>query len=138
VTPVPIKAVRQTPEAPPPRAAPTRLTAGGPYPGWATTNLLPGIVGNGTVTVNADGTIDSLSVTGDRTHGTLNLSDPNNVTVNAVTHLGNVFGIQTRYPDGSTSTRATLTGRLANGKISGTWSDKFQHGQFEWTVGPSE
>jgi Caspase domain len=132
VTAVPIKAVRQTPEAP------TRLTAGGPYPGWATTNLLPGIVGNGTVTVNADGTIDSLTVTGDRTHGTLNLSDPNNVTVNAVTHLGNVYGVQIRYPDGSTSTQATLTGRLANGKISGTWSDKFQHGQFEWTVGPSD
>jgi hypothetical protein len=139
VTPASIKAVKQTPDTPPPRAAaPARLTPGGPYPGWATTNLLPGIVGSGTVTVNADGTVDSLSVTGDRTHARVNLSDPDNVTITAVTHLGNVYGIQTRYLDGSTSTTATLTGRYANGKIAGSWYDKFQHGQFEWTVGPPQ
>jgi hypothetical protein len=138
-TQVPIKAVRQAPDIPPPRAAaPAKLSHGGPYSGWATTNLLPGIVGSGSVTVNADGTVDTLSATGDRTHATLNISDPDNVTIAAVTHLGTVYGVQTRYPDGSTSTSATLTGRLANGKISGTWYDKFQHGQFEWTVGPPQ
>jgi Caspase domain len=139
VTQAPIKAARQVSDTSPPHpAAVTKLTPGGPYSGWATTNMLPGVVGNGTVTVNADGTIDTLSATGDRTHATLNISDPNNVTITSVTHLGNVYGVQTRYPDGSTSTTATLTGRLANGKIAGTWYDKFQHGKFEWTVGPPE
>jgi len=32
----------------------------------------------------------------------------------------------------------TFSGRLANGKITGTWYDKFQTGQFEWTVGPQQ
>ena len=31
-----------------------------------------------------------------------------------------------------------LSGRLANGKITGTWYDKFQNGQFEWTVAPAQ
>jgi hypothetical protein len=140
-TQAPINVVSQAaPDTPAPRAAaPARLTPGGPYSGWATTNLFPGVVGSGTVTVNTDGTIDTLAATGDRTHTTpINLSDPNNVVITSVTHLGRPLGIQERYPDGSTSTTATLTGRFANGKISGTWYDKFQHGQFEWTVGPSQ
>ena len=42
--------------------------------------------------------------------------------------------LQRRYPDGSTSTQVTFQGRLVNGVINGTWSDKFQSGQFQWTV----
>jgi uncharacterized caspase-like protein len=110
------------------------LTPGGPFPGWGTSSLLPGLVGTGTVTVNADGTIDTLATNGDRSHATLNVSDPANVTGTSVTHLGATDGVQRRYPDGSTSTRVTLSGRLANGKINGTWYDKYQTGQFEWTV----
>lgn len=115
-------------------AATAKLSAGGPYPGWGTSSLLPGIVGTGTVTINGDGTIDTLATNGDRTHATVNVSDPEKVTGSSVTHLGIQNGIQRRYPDGSTSTRVTLSGRLANGKITGTWYDRFQNGQFEWTV----
>jgi uncharacterized caspase-like protein len=111
-----------------------KLTPGGPYPGWGTTSLVPGVVGTGTVTVNVDGSIDTLATTGDRTHAVLNISDPNNVTGTSVAHLGVMNGVQRRYPDGSTSTQVTLQGRLANGKITGTYSDKYQTGQFEWTV----
>jgi uncharacterized caspase-like protein len=122
-----------------PAAALARLKAGGPYPGWGTSSLLPGVVGTGTVTINEDGSIDTLVPSnGDRTHATLNVSDPQNVTGSSVTHLGVSNGVQRRYPDGSISTRVTLSGRLANGKISGTWYDKFQTGQFEWTVGPPQ
>jgi uncharacterized caspase-like protein len=117
-------------------AAPLR--PGGPYPGWGTSSLFPGIVGTGTVTVNADGTIDTLATNGDRTHATLDVSDPNNVTGTSITHLGVAGGTQRRYPDGSISTQVTLSGRLANGRISGTWYDRFQTGQFEWTVGPPQ
>jgi hypothetical protein len=120
-------------------AAAAKLRPGGPYPAWGTASLLPGFVGTGTVTVNEDGTIDTFVVSnGDRTHATLNVSDPDNVTGSSVTHLGIVNGVQRRYPDGSISTHVTLSGRLANGKISGTWYDKFQTGQFEWTVGPPQ
>jgi hypothetical protein len=95
-------------------------------------------VGTGTVTVNGDGTIDTLASNGDRTHATINVSDPNNVTGTSITHLGVGGGVQRRYPDGSISTRVTLTGRLANGKITGTWYDSFQTGQFEWTISPAQ
>lgn len=115
-----------------------KLSAGGPFPGWGTSSLLPGVVGTGTVTVNGDGTVDTLATNGDRTHATLNISDPDNVSGTSVTHLGVLNGVQRRYPDGSISTRVTLSGRLANGKITGTWYDKFQTGQFEWTVGAAQ
>lgn len=119
-------------------AAATKLSPGGPFPGWGTSSLLPGVVGTGTVTVNGDGTIDTLATNGDRTHASLNVSDPENISGTSVTHLGIVNGIQRRYPDGSTSTRVTLSGRLSNGKITGTWYDRFQNGQFEWTVAPAQ
>ena len=118
------------------RASAARLTPGGPYSGWGTSSLLPGVVGTGTVTVNADGTVDTLATNGDRTHATINVSDPNNIQGTSITHLGSLGGMQRRYPDGSTSTKVTLQGRLADGKISGTYYDKFQTGQFEWTVVP--
>ena len=42
--------------------------------------------------------------------------------------------VQMRYPDGSTDTEVTIQGKLANNEITGTWYDKFQHGEFGWTV----
>jgi Caspase domain len=116
--------------------AAAKLSPGGPYPAWGTTSLLPGVVGTGSVTINSDGTLDTLATNGDRTHATLNVSDANNVSGTSITHLGSVGGVQRRYPDGSTSTQVTFRGRLANGKITGTYYDKFQTGQFEWTVAP--
>lgn len=118
--------------------APARLSPGGPYPGWGTSSLLPGFVGNGTVTINKDGTIDTLATNGDRTHATISVADPNNVTGTSITHLGIQGGIQRRYPDGSTSTQVTIQGRLSSGVINGTYSDKFQTGQFQWTVAPGK
>ncbi len=118
--------------------AAARMKPGGPYPAWGTSSLLPGVVGTGTVVINGDGTVDTLATNGDRTHATVNVSDPDNVTGTSVTQLGVANGVQRRYPDGSISTRVTFSGRLANGKITGTWYDKFQTGQFEWTVGPQQ
>ncbi len=42
--------------------------------------------------------------------------------------------VQMRYPDGTTDTEVTLQGKLVNSEITGTWSDKFLHGEFGWTV----
>ena len=120
------------------RGAPGKLTAGGPYPGWGTTSLLPGVVGHGTVTVNKDGSVDTDAPNGDRSHATLNISDPSNVVGTSITHLGTQNGVQRRYPDGSVSTQVTIQGRLANGVITGTYYDKFQSGQFQWTVAPAQ
>lgn len=41
----------------------------------------------------------------------VSLSDPNNITSTAISHLGNVGGIQRRYPDGSTSDVAGTAGQ---------------------------
>jgi uncharacterized caspase-like protein len=132
------KAIPVSSAAPAATAAPAgKLTAGGPYPGWGTSTLLPGVVGHGTVTVNKDGSVDTDAPNGDRVHATLNISDPSNVVGTAVTHLGIQSGVQRRYPDGSVSTQVTIQGRLANGLITGTYYDKFQSGQFQWTVAPA-
>ena len=132
------KAVPAAAAAPPAArpAAASRLTPGGPYPAWGTSSLLPGIVGTGTVTINGDGTVDVLGANGDRSHSVVSVADPNNVTGTSITHLGVQGGVQRRYPDGSISTQVTFQGRLANGVINGTWSDRFQSGQFQWTVAP--
>ncbi len=113
------------------------LAPGGPYPGWGTSSLLPGQTGTGTVKVNPDGSIDTYApATGDRGHSTLEISESNHVRGTALVQLGNVGGIQRRYPDGSTSTQVTFEGQLEHGIIHGTYYDKFQTGQFEWTVAP--
>jgi hypothetical protein len=119
-----------------PEAAPAlAVKPGGPYRGFITTTLIPGRVFPGTWTINKDGTVDSTNEYGDRSHGTINSADPNNIVSTAISHLGISGGIQRRYPDGSTSTPVTSQGRLVNGVVSGTWYDKFQSGQFQLTVG---
>jgi hypothetical protein len=112
------------------------LTPGGPYPSWFNSNLIPQ-GGTETITVNKDG---SLEIIGPNPtfhgHAVFNLSDPNNVTGIKTTYLGVLNGVQARFPDGTTKGQETLTGKLVNGVITGTWFDQFQHGQFQWTVGP--
>ncbi len=114
------------------------LTPGGPYPAWGTSSLLPGVVGTGTVTINRDGTVDTLAANGDRTHSTVDVSDPNNVHGTTITHLGVFGGMQRRYPDGATNTQVSFQGKLANGVISGTYYDRYQTGEFHWTVAPGK
>ncbi|HEY2780826.1 MAG TPA: caspase family protein [Steroidobacteraceae bacterium] len=134
------KLQRSTPQkAAAPAAAAARvvrivLVPGGPFPAWATSNLLPGVVGRPTLTINKDGSIDCADAFGNRSHAVLNISDPNNITGKQATHLGFMNHAQIRYPDGSTDTEVTLQGKLVNNEITGTWYDKFQHGEFGWTV----
>ena len=115
-------------------AAPA-LQVGAVYHGFVTSSLLPGQVLPGTWTVNSDGTVDSVNNYGDRSHGTMISSDPNNIVGTAISHLGVQGGIQRRYPDGATSTLVTSQGRLVNGVVTGTWFDKYQTGKFQMTVG---
>jgi uncharacterized caspase-like protein len=128
--------------APPAAAAPATaaralkvvLVPGGPFPAWATSNALPGVVGRPTLTINKDGSIDCADAFGNYSHAVINMSDPNNITGKQATHLGFMNRVQMRYPDGSTDTEVTLQGKLVNNEITGTWYDKFQHGEFGWTV----
>ncbi len=121
-----------------PPAAFASLKPGGPYTGWGTSSLLPGVVGTGTVTINRDGTLDTLATNGDRTHSAVDISDPNNVHGTTITHLGVQGGVQRRYPDGATSTQVTFQGKLVNGVITGTYYDRYQTGQFQWNVVPGK
>jgi hypothetical protein len=111
------------------------LDAGVVYHGFVTSSLLRGQVFPDTWVVNSDGSIDSVNSYGDRSHGTMISSDPNNIVGTSISHLGIQRGVQRRYPDGSTSTQVTSQGRLVNGVVTGTWYDKFQNGQFQMTVG---
>jgi hypothetical protein len=120
--------------SPSPPAQSPALRAGGPYRGYFTSSLMPGKFLPGTWIINQDGRVDSLNDFGDRSHGTMDASDPNNIVTKAISHLGAVGGIQRRYPDGSTSTQVISQGKLINGVATGTWSDKFQSGQFQMTV----
>ena len=121
-------------------AATTRLqmVPGGPYPGWGTSSMFPGVVGPGTIVVNADGTLDAYNALGDGGHVILNISDTDNVTGTEIVHLGGSGPNQRRYPDGSTSTPVTIRARLVHGVLVGTYQDKFQNGQLNWNVAPGK
>jgi hypothetical protein len=130
------KSTPSTSPAPAQSPAPSlALKPGGPYHGYLTSSLVPGQMFAGTWVINKDGSVDSANDYGDRSHGTINSADPNNIVSTAITHLGMPGGIQRRYPDGSTSTQVTSQGRLVNGVVTGTWYDKFQNGQFQMHVG---
>ena len=120
----------------PPAAAPTiALKPGVRYYGSMTSSLLPGQSVPGYWIFNNDGSFDAVNQYSDHSHGTVNLSDPNNISSTATIHLGVFGGVQRRYPDGSTSTRASSQGRIVNGTLTGTWQDPFQFGQFQINVG---
>ena len=124
-----------TKSAPPPAQTPTiALKPGATYFGFVTSNLMPGQTVPGSWTINIDGSFDSVNDYGDRSHGTINFADPNNITSTAIIRLGAMGGTQRRYPDGSTSTQGTSRGRLLKGVVTGTWRDKFQNGQFQINV----
>jgi uncharacterized caspase-like protein len=131
-----IASVTRPASAPPAAVAAraSKLSPGGPFPAWGTSTLMPGVVGTGTVIVNADGSIDTIDRFGNRAHANLDVSDPNDIQGISVTQLGIVNGVQARYPDGATSARVTIQGKLVNGAIVGKYRDKYQSGDFSWTV----
>jgi len=109
--------------------------AGGPYPGYFTSSLAPGVIYKGSVTVNPDGSWDYAGTNGDRVHGRTDFSDLNNVHGAGTTKLGKQYGlIQNRYPDGSTSTEVQMRGHIANGVYEGQYVDKYQTGFFHFDV----
>jgi hypothetical protein len=108
---------------------------GGPYPGYLTSALVPGVTYRGTITVNPDGTSDYVGSNGDRSHGTTDFSDLNNVRGTSITKLGKQYGlIQNHYPDGSTSTEVRTRGRVVNGIFEGQYTDKYQTGFFHFDM----
>ncbi len=111
---------------------------GGPFPGYFTSTLAPGVLYNGALTVNANGTFEYIGTNGDRMRGQTTLADPNNLIGTGVTLLGKQYGlVQNRYPDGSVSTTVTTRGRIANGIYEGQYVDKFQTGQFHYDLRPA-
>jgi hypothetical protein len=122
--------------ADPPPAPTVAMVTGGPFPGYLTSTLTPGIFYNGSVYTNSDGTFEYRGVNGDRLRGKTSVSDSNYVVGTGISALGRQFGgIQNRYPDGSTSTQVTLRGRIINGVFEGEYTDKFQTGRFHFDLG---
>ena len=116
-------------------AAPAASIVGGPFPGYFTSTLTPGVIYNGSLTVNADGTVEFIGANGDRMRGKTTLGDPNNLVGTGVTLLGKQYGlVQNHYPDGSVSTTVTTHGHVVNGVYEGQYVDKFQTGQFHYDL----
>ena len=136
-----------TASAPAAAAAPTRVashsaavapaTVAGHYSGYSTSNLTPGVVYSGTLTLNSDGTFEYKGSNGDRTRGKSTMDDRNNIVGSGIATLGKQFGIiQNHYPDGATSTAVTMRGRIVDGVYEGTFVDKYQTGQFHFNIAP--
>jgi uncharacterized caspase-like protein len=117
------------------RGAPARER--GPLPAYITSSLLPaGTQVAGRLTIHADGSFDFESSNGNHMRGSLLLSDPGNVSGTGMSSLPKAFGPrQRRFPDGSTSTAVQLQGRIADGKLQGTYRTKFETGEFVVSVG---
>jgi len=136
----PVTAAQPVVDAPKPRAvanpapAPASIV-GGPFPGYFTSTLAPGVIYKGAVTVNSDGTFEYVGANGDRMRGKTTLADPNNLVGTGVVLLGKQYGlVQNRYPDGSVSTTVTIRGRILDGVYEGQYVDKFQTGQFHYDL----
>lgn len=109
----------------------------GSFNGVITSTLVPGANLPGNFSLMRDGSFSYVGENGARLRGSLNLSNPNNVSGTGFTQLGKKFGlIQLKYADGTTSTQVTMRGRIANGVFRGEYVDKFETGQFTFNVGP--
>jgi uncharacterized caspase-like protein len=110
--------------------------AAGAYNGYITSSLQPGETINGTVSFSQNGGFLYVGSNGVRVAGNLNTSNPANVTGIGTTLLPRMLGlIQSKYPDGSTSTVITIRGRIVNGVLQGQFSDKFETGQLVFNLG---
>jgi hypothetical protein len=125
-----------------PQSAPALPTASqgrqrGPFPAYTTSSLLPnGAIVAGKLTIHADSSFDYESSNGNHMHGNLLLTNLANISGTAVTTLPRGFGPrQRRFPDGTTNTAVQLQGRVADGKLQGTYQTKFETGEFVVSVG---
>ena len=85
-----VAAVHPAVDTPKPRAAPTAALAaasmvGGPFPGYFTSTLTPGVVYNGTLTAKADGSFEYVGANGDRMRGKTTVGDSNYLIGTGVT-----------------------------------------------------
>ena len=123
--------------APPAAALAASAGATGPHPGYITSTLLPGSNLSGTFFLARDGTFEYRGDNGTHLRGALNLANPSNITGTGMTQLGKRLGIiQTKYPDGTTGTPVKIRGRIVDEILHGEYADKFETGQFTFSVGP--
>jgi uncharacterized caspase-like protein len=105
--------------------------SGGAHPGYITSTLQPGVSLQGAMVLNNDGSFFYRGSNGIVLRGTMNLSNPNNITGTGIAVMPKALGfLQTRYPDGSTSTPVTMRARVVNGMLEGQYVDKFETGLF--------
>ncbi len=121
-------------ESPP--AAPMAATSSvGSHPGFITSTLLPGVTLTGVMVLNGDGSFNYKGSNGAVLRGTFDMSNPNSITGTGMTILPKALGfVQQRYPDGTSSTAVTMRARIANGMLQGQYVDKFETGQFSFSL----
>ena len=110
--------------------------SGGPFPGYITSSLVPGVNMPGTFTLNRDGTFEYRGGDGARLRGILNVANPKSIVGSGTSTLGRKYGIvQTKYPDGTSSAQVQLRGRVAEGFLHGEYTDRYETGIFVFKVG---
>jgi serine/threonine protein kinase len=123
--------------APPPAAPALRGWQPGSFPGYITSSLQPGETISGTISLWQGGAFEYLGSNGVRLRGMLNLSTPSNVTGSGTTYLPRLLGLfQSKYPDGATSARVTIRGRVVGGVLQGQFADRYETGQFAFNLTP--
>ena len=130
------KLSRQVAAAAPLPAAPMGSTSpAGSYPGFITSTLLPGVTLTGVMVLNSDGSFNYKGSNGSVLRGTLDMSNPSNITGTGMTMRPKAFAfVQQKYADGTSSTAVTMRARIANGMLQGQYADKFDTGQFSFNL----
>jgi uncharacterized caspase-like protein len=130
----PAPAVESATRARPEPLATTQTTSAatsGSHPGYITSSLQPGVSIKGAMVVNNDGSFFYRGANGIVLRGALNLANLNDITGTGTAVMPKALGIlQTKYPDGSTTTAVTLRARVVNGVLQGQYADRFETGQF--------
>jgi hypothetical protein len=132
--PSPVASVAPTPG---PMTSAVLQGPAGPFPGYITSSLQPGQTINGTISFTQGGAFEYQGSNGVRLTGRINLSNPDNVTGHGTTFLPKMLGlIQSTYPDGKSSARVTLHGRIVDQTVQGQFSDRYETGQFVFNLAP--
>lgn len=102
----------------------------GTYGGYATSSLQPNTTLRGRIVLERNGDFEYTGTTGVKVSGNLDFSSPDKVTGIGTVTQPKVLGVPLlRYPDGSSSTRMTIQGKIVNGKLQGQYTDKFEKGE---------
>jgi len=110
--------------------------AAGTYAGYVTSSLQPGTMLRGRLVLESSGDFEYTGSNRVKVRGSLNLSAPQNVTGTATVTQPKLLGFaQMKYPDGSSTARMVIRGRIEAGVLHGRYSDAYETGELVFDLG---